>query len=183
MKTKRLVLGGVLIGVNLLLPYLFHFIPQGGKLFLPMHAGVLIAGLLLGPVYGSIIGGIAPFLGFLVNGMPQMPMAVYMMFELVVYGAAAGLLMMLCTRLRLNRLAAIYLSLIGSMVIGRLVYAGVLLVSGLFKLDKAPAVITVFTSFLAGVPGIIIQLIAVPAVVIAAGRLLRDGRQGAACQK
>ncbi len=183
MKTKKLVLGGVLIGVNLLLPYLFHFIPQGGKLFLPMHIGVLIAGLLLGPVYGAVIGGIAPFLGFLINGMPQMPMAVYMMFELIAYGAAAGLLMLLFQRLRLNRIAGIYLSLIGSMLVGRLVYAGVLLFSGLIQLDKAPAAITVFTSFLAGIPGIVIQLVVVPAVVMAAGRLLQTGRREAECQR
>lgn len=179
MKTKKLVLGGVLIGVNLLLPYLFHFIPQGGKLFLPMHIGVLIAGLLLGPVYGAVIGGIAPLLGFLVNGMPQMPMAIYMMFELIAYGAVAGLLMKLFERLQLNRIAGIYLSLAGSMAVGRLVYAGVLLFSGLIKLDKAPAAITVFTSFLAGIPGIVIQLVVIPPVVIAASRLLRSGSHAA----
>ena len=83
MRTKKLVLGGLLIAVNVLLPRVFLLIPNGGRLFLPMHIGVLIAGLMLGPSYGILIGAVAPLLGLLVNGMPQMPMAIFMMFELL----------------------------------------------------------------------------------------------------
>lgn len=96
-----------------------------------------------------------------------------MMFELAAYGKAAGLLRKLLGQFKLNRIAEIYLSLIGAMIIGRLVYMGVLLFSGLIKLDKAPAAITVFTSFLAGIPDII-QLIVIPPVIIATNRLLAD---------
>lgn len=177
--TKKLVIGGLLIAVNILLPYLLHFIPNGGKLFLPMHLGVMIAGLLLGPVYGTVIGVVSPLLGFLFTNMPPMPMAVYMMFELAAYGACAGVFLALFRRTGLPETAGLYLSLIGSMIVGRLVYAGVLLFSGMLAFEKAPAVITVFTSFLSGIPGVIVQLILVPLIVTVLNKQTKPAAKGA----
>ena len=44
--TKRLVLTAVNIALCLVLPMAFHSIPNGGKIMLPMHIPVLLAGFL-----------------------------------------------------------------------------------------------------------------------------------------
>lgn len=170
---KKLVIGGMLIALNIVLPYVFHFVPGGGKLFLPMHFGVLIAGLLLGPVYGIAIGITAPFLGMVTTGMPQMPMTVFMTFELAAYGACSGGFSLLFRKTGLSEIWNIYLSLVLSMVAGRLVYAGILLVSGFVTSGTAPAVITVFTSFLAGLPGVAVQLLLIPVIVLSIQKAVR----------
>ena len=60
---KKLVYGGVLIALGVLIPQAFHgFGENAGNDFLPMHIPVFIAGLLLGPVYGGTIGALVPYL-------------------------------------------------------------------------------------------------------------------------
>ena len=54
MRTKKMVYGGLLTAVGLVLPQAFHVFGQGaGMAFLPMHLPVMIAGILLGPCYGG----------------------------------------------------------------------------------------------------------------------------------
>lgn len=172
MQTKKMVTGGLLIALNIILPYAIHFFPGAGKLLLPMHIGVLLAGLLLGPVYGAVIGAVAPVLSMLISGMPAMPMTIFMTFELAVYGACSGLLMLFFRRFHLHAIVSIYLSLILAMAVGRLIYAGILMLFGFVSMDGVPAVITVVTSFLSGLPGIVIQLVFIPPIVLAVEKTL-----------
>ena len=61
MRTKKMIYGGLLTAVGLVLPQAFHVFGQGvGMAFLPMHLPVMIAGILLGPCYGGLIGLIVP---------------------------------------------------------------------------------------------------------------------------
>lgn len=67
-KTKKLVISGLLVALNLILPQIFHlFGQQAGKVLLPMHIGVLIAGLLLGSVWGICVGAVTLILGFFIT--------------------------------------------------------------------------------------------------------------------
>ena len=61
----------------------------------------------------------------------------------------------------------IYISLIVSMIAGRIVYALVLFVMGRILAMKVPAPATVWSSVIFGIPGIILQLILVPGIVLA----------------
>jgi hypothetical protein len=83
-----------------------------------------------------------------------------MSLELPVYGLMAGLMY---KRLRLN----IYASLIIAMIVGRLVFGLGLFVLGMFI--KLPYTASVFFSatgpLVAGLPGIILQLVLVPIIV------------------
>ena len=49
----------LLLGMGAVLPIVFHGMPLGGRIFLPMHIPALVAGLLLGPVGGLIVGAVA----------------------------------------------------------------------------------------------------------------------------
>ena len=69
-----------------------------GEVFLPMHLPVLLAGFCLGPLFGGAVGILTPLASCLVTGMAMPAPAIlpFMVVELAVYGAAAGLLGIVC---------------------------------------------------------------------------------------
>lgn len=92
MRTKKMVYGGLLTAVGLVLPQAFHVFGQGaGMAFLPMHLPVMIAGILLGPCYGGLIGLIVPLVSSMLTGMPPVPKLYFMLVELVAYGIFTGI--------------------------------------------------------------------------------------------
>ena len=72
---KKIVYGGLLIAIGVILPQLFHIFGQSaGQTFLPMHIPVILAGMLIGPVWGLGVAVIVPILSSLITGMPPVPM-------------------------------------------------------------------------------------------------------------
>lgn len=132
-------------------------------MLLPMHIPVLLCGIICGWEYGLAVGAILPLLRSVIFGMPPMyPTALAMTFELAAYGAVIGLLY----RRFFKGTAGIYLSLLTAMVSGRIVWG----IAQAVLLGVGGKTFTV-SAFLAGavlnaVPGIILQLLLVPAVVI-----------------
>ena len=158
--TKKLVYCGLLMAIGVLLPQFFHWIggTAAGTVFLPLHIAVLIGGLLLGPLCGCIVGLFTPILSFFISAMPPLPLLPFMVFELVAYGFFAGIFY--------KRGLHIYLSLLLAQVAGRLVRALCLwLAAALFQLS-VPAVDTVLAATITGLPGILIQWLLVPALVL-----------------
>ena len=90
--TRSVTGTALLLAMGVVLPVVFHAIPLGGRLFLPMHVPVFIAGLVLGPISGLIVGAGAPVASALVTGRPTVVYMVPMVFELATYGVVAGLL-------------------------------------------------------------------------------------------
>lgn len=167
----RLTIGGLLLAIGIIIPRLFHMFgtPEIGKMFSPMHISVFIAGIYLGVYYGAIIGFITPLINSLF-GMPIFPYNLIMAFELAAYGLFAGLFIYLLDKIRKKRLVRalrIYISLILSMIAGRIVNALVLFVMARFFGMNVPAPISVVGSTITGIPGIIIQLLLVPGIVFA----------------
>lgn len=167
LKTKKLTFGAMCLALSLLLPQAFHMIgmQQAGSVFLPMHIPVFIGGLLLGPIYGLFLGIFAPLTSFVVTGMPSADRVLFMMCELATYGTVSGLLFhqFHFAQKKWGALSALVIS----MLTGRVVYGIVISIATyLFNipLGGLPAVIAATTT---GIPGIIIQLIFVPTVVMA----------------
>lgn len=172
-QTLKLCTGALLLAAGILLPQVFHMIggPAMGGMFLPMHLPVFIAGLLLGPLYGGAVGVITPLISFCITGMPPAAKLPFMLLELLTYGLVSGLLR--------SKNVNIYASLILSMIAGRLVNALALVCATyLFHLN-VPAVITVGAAVVTGIPGLIVQLVLVPAVVILIERVLHFGSKPA----
>ena len=168
MKSKKITYLAFFVALGILLPQIFHMLggPGLGSMILPMHIPVLVGAMILGPLSGMIIGMVSVIVGAMM-GMPAMPMALFMFFELSAYGLVAGYL---CYTKKLN----IYISLIGAMIAGRAVSLGVMLiVIKLFGFNLPPIFGTI-AIFSAGIPGMIIQLILVPILVMAVRRFL-DG--------
>lgn len=169
--TRKLVLAAMFLTLALVLPFLTGQIQQIGSMLCPMHIPVLLCGFFCSWQWGLAVGLIAPILRSALFGMPQMiPMAVCMSFELATYGAVSGLMIQ---RLPDKR-SSVYAALITAMIAGRLVW-------GLARLAFAGLDVTQFTlsMFWAGavtsaIPGIIVQLVLIPLLVIA----LRRDRRG-----
>lgn len=158
-KTYKLVASAVLVAFGVLLPLLFHLAGAAGQIFLPMHIPVLLAGFLLGPYHGLLVGLLAPMISALTTGMPPlMPVLPVMALELAVYGLAGGYLYQ-------NRKLGIWLSLIAAMTAGRL--AAAIAAYGLVTLFavKLNPLGFITVAVLTGLPGITVQLMLVPLLV------------------
>ncbi len=161
---KNLVLSAMFLAVGLVLPFFIGQIPAIGKMLLPMHIPVLLCGLICSWQYGLGVGFILPLLRSLLFGMPAMyPTAVAMAFELAAYGAVIGFLY---ARSKWQCVKALYKCLIPAMLAGRLVWGGVM-----FLLLGLGGSTFTFEAFLAGailnaVPGIVLQLVLIPAVMV-----------------
>lgn len=162
-KLFRMIFAAVFLALALVLPLLTGQIPQIGRLLCPMHIPVLLCGFFCGPVYAMLIGFIAPLLRFLIFGMPPiMPTGIAMCFELLTYGLISGLLYKALPKKRIY----IYVSLIGSMVAGRVIWGIVKTV--LYCMGKIEFGFAAFISgaVIDAVPGIILQIILIPVLVM-----------------
>ncbi|OUQ80689.1 ECF transporter S component [Flavonifractor sp. An100] len=160
---KNLVTAALMLALAYVLPNFTGNIPQIGSMLLPMHLPTILCGFLAGGPWGAAVGFIAPLLRSVLTGgyPPMFPTAIAMAFEMATYGFISGVL---SHRLPLT-LKGIYISLLSAMVCGRVVWGVVM------------AIITLggdsftFAAFIAGaftnaIPGIILQLIAVPVLVL-----------------
>ena len=167
-KTYKLVLSALFLALCLVLPIVTGGIPAIGNMLLPMHIPVLLCGLICGWQYGLVVGFVAPLLRSVLFGMPPMyPVAIAMAFELAAYGLIIGLVY---AAVHKRGVAALYISLLTAMVGGRLVW-------GLAEVVLLGMAGNAFTlqAFLSGallsaVPGILLQLVLIPAVMVALDR-------------
>lgn len=162
-RTKQLVAAALCVALGVILPQAFHMIPNAGAILLPMHIPVLLCGLLCGWQYGLIAGIMTPLISALLTGMPGAVVLPSMVCELAVYGLAAGLLYARLTAL--GKAARIYASLIPAMLAGRAV-AGVLNAL-IFRAGAYSLQVWATASFVTGIPGIVVQLLLIPALVAA----------------
>jgi len=171
---KKLVLAGLFLALGLLLPFVTGQIQTFGKALLPMHLPVLIAGFVLGAPYGLAIGFITPVLRSALFAMPPMyPVAITMSFELAAYGLFTGLFFKKLPR----RDWSIYASLLLAMVLGRVVWGTVRWI--LLGLAGVPFTWQFFITeaFVTAVPGIILQIVLIPVIVIALKRARLIGNE------
>lgn len=159
---KKVVYTALCAALCVVLPMAFHAIQNAGTVFLPMHIPVLLCGLMCGWPFGFICGILGPLLSSVLTSMPPAAMLPSMMIECAAYGCVTGLGMKYIHTRR--PVLDLYLSMVIAMVAGRVL-------SGLAKsLILSPGTAPfawVTTSLVAGIPGIVIQLILIPLVVAA----------------
>ena len=166
--TQKITLSAMFIAIGIVLPFFTGQIRQIGSMLLPMHLPVFLCGLICGWQYGAVTGFILPLLRSFLFGMPPMyPMAAAMSFELATYGLVAGLMYQ---RSHWKCILALYRSLITAMVAGRIVWG----IAEIILLGIAGSTFT-WKMFISGallntIPGIIIQLILIPGIMLALKR-------------
>lgn len=164
-----MVLSAMFIGLALLLPLLTGQIQQFGRMLCPMHIPVLLCGFFCGPFYGLAVGMLAPLMRSMIFGMPVlMPEGLAMCFELAAYGFFAGFFYKLLPK----KIPFIYVSLILAMLIGRTVLGAANVI--LYTINKSSYSWQLFIAgaFTNAVPGIILQLVLIPAIVMALQRFV-----------
>ncbi len=153
-KAKYIIGTLLLAGTGIALPRIFHVLAgsSAGATFLPMHLAVLIAALTFGTISGTIVAGSSVVFSYLLTGMPTLARLPYMAIELFIY----AVILSVC-----NKKFNSYLSLIITIILGRILYSGVLFVA-IHWLGLPTYGISVIESIKAGIPGIAIQLLCVP---------------------
>lgn len=153
MKTKQLVLSALFLAIGLVLPFITGQVPYFGNMLCPMHFPVIIAGIYLGGVYGGIVGFILPLLRYVLFSMPPIfPAGIAMAFELATYAIAISLVY--------KKTNNVYISLISSMVIGRIVWGIVM-----YAITQISFTAFITSAFINAIPGIILQLILIPLIL------------------
>ncbi len=166
---QNMVLSALLLALGLVLPFLIGQIPEIGSALLPMHIPVLICGFICGWQWGLVVGFIMPLLRFLLFSLPPIyPTGIAMAFELAAYGAISGLMYSLLKKNTIN----IYISLITAMLFGRVIWG----MARVILLGFSDTQVFTWAIFLAGafinaIPGIILQLVLVPLIIVVANKI------------
>lgn len=168
---RKLVLAAMFFAIGLVLPFFIGQIPEISQKLLPLHLPVFLCSLIVGWRYGLAVGFFLPLVRSLLFSMPPLyPNAVAMAFEMAAYGFFAGFLYQLLLGMKLHKVAALFSALIASMIIGRLAWGAVTYI--MLQIDGSGFT---FEAFLAGavlnaVPGIILQIVLIPTVILALDR-------------
>ena len=161
---KNLVLSALCLAIAMYLPFLTGQIQTIGNMLCPMHIPVFLCAYMCGWKWAAAVGFVSPFIRDSAFGMPPiMPVGIGMAFEMLTYGLVAGILYKVLPKKTVN----IYVSLIISMIAGRVVW-------GVVRLIIAGVVSTPFTwqmfiggAVLEAIPGIILHIILIPVIVLA----------------
>ena len=162
---RKIVLCAMFLAIGIVLPFFTGQIPQVGSMLLPMHIPVILCGLICGGKSGATVGFIMPLMRSLIFTMPPMfPTAIAMAFELAAYGFIVGFMY---ENARWHCIKSLYRCMVSAMIGGRIVW-GIAMVALLGIGENG----FTFGMFFAGafanaIPGIILQLVFVPAMMLA----------------
>lgn len=162
-KINKITISAVFFALGLILPFFIGQIREIGKMLLPMHIPVMLCGFICGQWYGLVVGLLLPMFRSVVFGMPILyPSAIAMSFELMTYGFMVGFIY---NKSKSKNLKTIYLSLIISMILGRIVWGIVSLI--LYGVVQKTFTLSFFiaTTITNGFPGIILQIILIPIIL------------------
>lgn len=177
-KTQTLAAALAVI-ISVALPQVFHLVGMVsdlgsalGETFLPMHLSIFLVGYLAGAYAGFAAGLLSPFISFALTSaagqaMPALPMLPYMMIELCIYGVVTGLF----ARFGRGKVPVI-LSLFIAQFAGRAVRALAIII-GYFGFGSSVAPSLIWSSIVAGLPGLILQWILVPLMIYYAEQKLQ----------
>lgn len=148
---------GLFGAAALLLPLLFHLFHLG-QLFMPMYLPLVALGYFVRPLPAVVTAMVTPLLSGAVMGMPPFfpPVAVFMALELSVMAALIAWAYLLWPR------ANEWLVLVPTLLLGRVLYVGLVYLFSLFV--NLPARFMAGLSLMSGWPGIILMVVVVPLI-------------------
>lgn len=164
----NIVFSALFLALAYLIPLFMGQVQSINAMFCPMHIPIFLCGAICGWQWGLVVGIVAPISRSLILGMPLFfPTAVCMAFELATYGLVFGLIYKLLPKKIVN----MYISLLVAMLLGR-VARGIAEFSCM-GLSGKTFELSVFLNgvVLYSVPGIILQFLLVPLIVVFAERL------------
>lgn len=178
LETVREVLVAALFGaLGIVVPILFHIVGLG-RVFLPMHLPILAAGFFVSPVIAAVVGFVTPWASSFLTGMPPLPTAVLMSIELPVLSAVASICYRTFGRwmqkgIKGGKIFAVLSSTIIA-IVARIVVDLTLLATIVAPLLQLPAGAFGLASVIAGLPGIALQVLIVPIVVLTIEQIRKE---------
>lgn len=166
-RVRNMVLAALMLALSWLMPFLAALNPAIAKVISPMHIPIFLCGFLCEMPWPLIVGFCAPLLRSVTTGMPALfPNALAMAFELSAYGLVTALL----SRRLPDRPVWVYVSLIGAMLAGRLVWG--LASCVLFGLSGSAFTLEMFLAgaFTNALPGIVFHIAVIPPIILALRR-------------
>lgn len=144
-EAKTYLWASIFVACNLVLPQVFHLIPQGGIIFAPLSLVILTGAYKFGWRVGLIAALASPLVNHLLTGMPAWPILLVMTSKLVVLALVAGF-----TAQHFKSVS--WLLLIGVVLCS-------LLIGGLGELLLTGGIEATVQDFTIGWPGILLQII------------------------
>ena len=167
--TLKICLAAMCLALAFVLPFLTGAIPEIGGMLCPMHIPAFLLGIIIGPYFGGALAFLSPILRSLIFGSPLLfPRAFSMAFELMAYALAFGILYKLLPK----KAPYLYVSLASAMLIGRIVGGAVktvLFATG--AMGKWSTALFISGYFTETLPGVIVQLLLIPPLVLALMKL------------
>ena len=90
-EVKTYMWAAIFVACNLVLPQVFHLIPQGGIIFSPLSLVILVGAYKFGWKTGVLAALASPIVNHLLTGMPAMEVLPVMTLKLAVLALVAGL--------------------------------------------------------------------------------------------
>ena len=143
-EAKTYLWATVFVACNLVLPQVFHLIPQGGVIFSPLSLVILAGAYKFGWKTGLLAALLSPLVNHLLTGMPAMTTLPVMTLKLAVLALVAGLTAQHFKTVSLPLIIGVVLV---SMAIGCL---GELLLTG--------GIAATIADFTIGCPGLLLQV-------------------------
>ena len=168
---KSLVSAGLIV-LAVVLPQLVHLAlgQPGGVKWLPMYLPVLIGGCLLGAKWGLITGILSPLVSFIItsaigNPMPAFARLPFMIAELAAFALVSGLF---SKKILKNGLWA-FPAVIAAQIAGRALFLLLIAITQRFTSFTVPMI---WNQIKAGLPGLLVQAIIVPVIIIILRKIL-----------
>ena len=135
----------VFVACNIVLPQLFHLIPQGGIMFAPLSLVILAGAYKFGWKVGLLAAVASPLINHLLTGLPAWGVLQVMTFKLIILALVAGLT------------AQYFKKVMLPLIIGVVLAAEVL--GGLGELALTGGIAATVQDFTIGWPGLLLQVV------------------------
>jgi len=158
LKPRDIAYCAVFGAAAMLLPVIFHVFHLG-SMFMPMYLPLVTLSFFVGPIPAALTALLLPLLSGAITGMPPFypPIAFSMSLELATICGIIALLRMVLPKI--NEL----IILIPVLFLGRCIGIGLIYLMALFM--QLPAKFVAGASLISGWPGIILMIIAIPAII------------------
>ena len=158
LKPRDIAYCAVFGAAAMLLPVIFHVFHLG-SVFMPMYLPLVSLSFFVGPVPAALTALLLPLLSGAITGMPPFypPIAFMMSVELA---TMCGIIA--CVRKLLPKINELII-LIPVLILGRCIGIGLIYLMALFM--NLPPTFIVGASILSGWPGIILMIVAIPAII------------------
>ncbi|MGD0353761.1 MAG: ECF transporter S component [Dehalococcoidia bacterium] len=175
---RSYLLTAAFVMLAVFVPWVFHQFHLAGPTFLPMHIFVLIAGLLFGWRAGLLVGLFTPVTSYFISGMPALNVLPQVVIEVSAYGLIAG---MLREKYHLRTIWSLLGAIIGGRMALLLAISLVYFIGGQSYSPLGPEanpLASFWSTVKQGWPGIVIQLISIPAIIWLVGKFTAGNIKG-----